>query len=257
MCANPDIDIVIIAFLDHFPDQSPGNYPGTNFGNACGPELYSVNGTTTDLLSDCPNIGPDITACQQANKKVFLSIGGGYPVDYYIKNTATAQYFADFVWGAFGPVTAAWTAAQGPRPFGNAIIDGFDFDIESNYYGSYPSDANGNPVTDYQSRGYADMIARLRTNYLKDTSKTYYISGAPQCPTPDTHLSDAITNAWFDFVFVQFYNTAGCSARDGINHLKGTSANDISMKSWTGTAYNGYPAVVPMNPNVKIYVGLV
>ncbi|KAK5276496.1 Chitinase 2, partial [Cryomyces antarcticus] len=91
-------------------------------------------------------------------------------------------------------------------------------------------------------------------NYLKntlfpqDTSKSYYISGAPQCVLPDAHLSSVIAASWFDFVFVQFYNTPYCSARAGINHAAGTTTNDISYDGWANSS--------SLNPNVRISIGL-
>lgn len=244
-CKNSAVDIVNIGFVNAFPDNSPGGYPGTNFGNACGDQTYTVNGVSTLLKSNCPSIGADIIACQQTyGKKVFLSFGGAYPQNYYIANDNSANSFADFVWGAFGPSTSAWTSANKPRPFGNAVVDGFDFDIESNMTVSPPKDSSGNVINDWQSRGYATMINRLKnTQFPKDTSKSYYISGAPQCPLPDFHLAGPIANAWFDMLFVQFYNNPSCSGRAAINYAAGDS-----FLKWTQTPSK--------NSNVKIYFGL-
>jgi chitinase len=243
-CKNSAVDIVNIGFVNAFPDNSPGAYPGTNFGNACGDETYTVNGVSTLLKSSCPLIGSDIIECQNTyGKKIFLSFGGAYPQTYYIANDNSANSFADFVWGAFGPSTSAWTSAGKPRPFGNAVVDGFDFDIESNMT-SPPKDSSGNSITDYKSRGYATMINRLKnTQFPKDASKSYYISGAPQCPLPDEHLAGPIANAWFDMLFVQFYNNPSCSGRAAINYAAGDS-----FLKWTQTPSK--------NSNVKIYFGL-
>jgi len=244
-CKNSAVDIVNIGFVNAFPDNSPGAYPGTNFGNACGDETYTVNGVSTFLKSNCPRIESDIIECQKTyGKKIFLSFGGAYPQTYYIASDNSANSFADFVWGAFGPATSAWTSASKPRPFGNAVVDGFDFDIESNMTATPPKDASGNTINDWQSRGYATMINRLKnTQFPKDTSKSYYISGAPQCPLPDFHLSGPIANAWFDMLFVQFYNNPSCSGRAAINYAAGDS-----FLHWTQAASK--------NPNVKIYFGL-
>ncbi|KAL1583366.1 hypothetical protein WHR41_08075 [Cladosporium halotolerans] len=243
-CKSSAVDIVNIGFVNAFPDNSPGGYPGSNFGNACGDETYTVNGVSTLLKSNCPNIGADIIECQQTyGKKVFLSFGGAYPLNYYIASDTSANNFADFVWGAFGPSTSAWTSAGKPRPFGNAVVDGFDFDIESNM-STPPRDASGNVISDYKSRGYATMINRLKnTQFPKDTSKSYYISGAPQCPLPDEHLSGPIANAWFDMLFVQFYNNPSCSGRAAVNYAAGDS-----FLKWT--------QATSKNANVKIYFGL-
>lgn len=41
-----------------------------------------------------------------------------------------------------------------------------------------------------------------------DTSKKYYISGAPQCPYPDKNMKGALseTGHLFDEIYIQYYN---------------------------------------------------
>lgn len=160
-----------------------------------------------------------------------------------MESADSAVAFADFLWGAFGPVTTAWTTAGKPRPFGNAVVDGFDFDIES-YIDPAPADA-----PNYQWQYYSNMINHFKNDLYPSGGKTYYISGAPQCVVPDAHMADAIANSPFDFIFVQFYNTPSCSSRAGINYIAGTSATDITFDAWTNVASK--------NPNAKIYLGLV
>lgn len=58
------------------------------------------------------------------------------------------------------------------------------------------------------------MVHSLREHFAKEPSRMFYISGSPQCPIPDPRLGEAIANAAFDFVWVQFYNTQGCSAHN-------------------------------------------
>ena len=93
---------------------------------------------------------------------------------------------ADFLWGAFGPVKSSW---EGPRPFGDACVDGFDFDIESE------ADKISGPV----NFGYATMVDHFRHLFNEEVG-TYYISAAPMCVVPDSHLSDAISKSIFDFM---------------------------------------------------------
>lgn len=239
-CQNPSYDIINIGFVNVFPDQGAGGWPGTNFGNACWGDVYKHNGVNTSLLKTCPNIGPDVIECQQTyGKKIFLSIGGGEPTDYYIKNDASGKKFAEFLWAAFGPVSAKKSSV--PRPWGDASVDGFDFDIENLM--------DPAPQANYQESGYAAMINHFKNDlFPTDTTKSYYISGAPQCTIPDSHLSDVLASAWFDFFFIQFYNTAACSARAGIQKSKGIGTNDISYKTWTTQK--------SLNPNVKMSIGL-
>jgi chitinase len=79
-CENSNVDIVTIGFINLFPNNAPGYYPGSSFRNACGDETYKNNGVSTKLKLNCPDIGPDIIACQQLGKKVLLSLGGAYPL---------------------------------------------------------------------------------------------------------------------------------------------------------------------------------
>lgn len=233
------VDVINIGFINRFPDNSDNGYPGSNFGNACWGDTYqNSTGGATQLLKTCPYIGQDVITCQQTyGKKIFLSLGGAYPTDYYIRSDASGRNFADFLWGAWGPVNSSWT---GPRPWGNAVVDGFDFDIESNV----------TPVSRLTS-GYTQMINRFKnTLFPLDKSKSYYLSGAPQCVLPDVHFTNVLNRAWFDFIWVQFYNTPQCSARAGINNQNGANRNlDISYTNWTKSA--------SLNSNVKYYLGLV
>lgn len=214
-------------------------------GNACWADVYTNRaGNPSKLLSQCPNIGPDIIACQKTyGKKIMLSLGGASPTNQFLPNDAAGRSFADFLWGAFGPVTSSWT---GPRPFGNAVVDGFDFDIESSIATPLPS---GTP-SNYRTSGYVAMVNYFKnTLYPKDSSKSYYLSAAPQCQVPDSHFATVMNNAWFDFMFIQFYNTPRCSARTGINKAKGIGSNDMSFDRWQNVQAS-------LNPNVRLFVGL-
>ncbi|OJJ48479.1 hypothetical protein ASPZODRAFT_62397, partial [Penicilliopsis zonata CBS 506.65] len=203
-CGETSLDIINLGFVNEFPDQAPGGWPGSNFGNQCGSGTYTnEDGEATDLLSECIQLAEDIPVCQAAGKTVLLSLGGASPTNQQIESHDSAIAFADFLWGAFGPVDDTWIANNGPRPFGGAVVDGFDFDIENN--GGY---------------GYATMVKRLREHFADYPDQTFYISGAPQCVIPDPQLAHAITHSEFDFVWVQFYNTEECAASnsDGFNY---------------------------------------
>ena len=78
-----------------------------------------------------------------------------YPIIIYI-----------FIYLMYRPPTSSATT---PRPFGNAVVDGFDFDIESTLVAGVDPD-----------QGYGTMVDTLRTLYDTDKSKTYYISAAPR-----------------------------------------------------------------------------
>ena len=73
------------------------------------------------------------------------------------------------MWEAFGPEDTSKTT---PRPFGDAVVDGFDFDIENVL-------ATGEDAGDL-NRGYGTMVNTLRALYETDKSKAYYVSAAPR-----------------------------------------------------------------------------
>jgi chitinase len=65
------------------------------------------------------------------------------------------------------------------------------------------------------STGYSTFVSRMRSNFAQDTSKTYYLTAAPQCPYPDQSVPLDICTQ-LDYVWVQFYNNGDCNvARSG------------------------------------------
>ena len=132
------------------------------------------------MFAHCDQIAVDVPLCQSRGKKIFASLGGAVPGDNLISSTASAQAFAQFLWGSFGPVQGTNTY---PRPFGDSVVDGFDLDMETG------------PATNY-----ADLVNELRRLFAQDASKTYYVSCVPQCVIPDAQMHDAIENSDIDYV---------------------------------------------------------
>ncbi|KUJ13809.1 glycoside hydrolase [Mollisia scopiformis] len=242
-CQQGTADVIPIVFIDYFPQQGNG-WPGTNFGNQCGTGVYSAPGydgvdnpANNQLLNDCPSIAPDIPICQITyGKKIVLSLGGGGSLNYQLTGEADGIFFADFLWGAYGPQNATWFAEGNSRPYdgpnGEEVkLDGFDFDIEL--------------YSDDNSVGCIAMINQLRTHFASDPSKQYLITGAPGCFAPDQSMGNMIAGAQFDILWIQYYNNAMCSARRFIDADIG-----FSYDTWTailaGTA----------SANAKLYIGL-
>jgi chitinase len=184
------MDIIPIGFVNSFPDQSTtpdgrplNGYPAANYANACGGTLWvAPDGTQTQMFQNCWQIAADIPKCQAMGKKILASLGGDSP-GTFIASSESAKSFADFLWGSFGPLQDE-TMTLFPRPFGtNVVVDGFDLDIESG-----------------GQAGYADLVNELRVKFATDSSKQYYISGAPQCVVPDANMANAIQNSLFDYV---------------------------------------------------------
>ncbi len=61
------------------------------------------------------------------------------------------------------------------------------------------------------------MINKLRGYFATYKSKSFVITGAPQCPLSDTYfqMKDMIAGAQFDILWIQFYNNPSCDALNG------------------------------------------
>lgn len=217
-CQDSTIDILVIAFLHDFPYYPGSNLPGLNIAGHCN---KAFSKSDPHFLDCSKNVGPDITYCQQQGKKVMLSIGGGHG-NIAFTDDAQATTAADTVWNMF----LGGSYAQ--RPFGSAVLDGIDLDIETG-----------------TSIGYVAFINQLRVHFLAQTAKTYLISGAPQCPYADEWLGPgkgtALQSAWFDYVWVQFYNN-NC----GLDKYP-SKFNFATWANWAKT--------ISINPNAKVLIG--
>ncbi|GJJ14436.1 hypothetical protein Clacol_008700 [Clathrus columnatus] len=175
-CQDDSIDVLPLAFLDTF--FAEGGLPHYDLSNIC-----SSNSDPTfpnSELAECQFLTADIEACQAKGKLVTLSLGGGAASGVTFSSASQAQSFADQIWNLFLGGTSS------TRPFGSAVLDGVDLDIE------------GGGTTYYDS-----FIAQIQT-HAAGASKKYYISGAPQCPYPDAYMGTVLNAASFDMVYVQF-----------------------------------------------------
>ncbi|KAJ2703191.1 Chitinase 2 [Coemansia sp. IMI 203386] len=183
-----------------------------NFANAC-EDFFEGTG-----ILHCPQIARDIKYCQSKGKTVVLSMGGASGAYGFSSNKEGAD-FADVVWDMF------FKGESDKRPFDDAVLDGIDLDIEG-----------GAPT------GYSAFIKRLRGHYAADPDRKYYIAAAPQCPFPDAYLGSTLNNAWFDMVFVQFYNNY-C----GVNAYPGW----FNFKDW-----DNWAKTESKNKDVKVFIGV-
>ncbi|CAL0328579.1 unnamed protein product [Lupinus luteus] len=199
-CATGLYSIINIAFLNKFGN---GQVPKLNLAGHCNPE---ANG--------CRILSSSIKQCQTLGIKVMLSIGGGIG-RYSLSSSSDAKTFADYLWNNF-------LSGKSPsRPFGDAILDGIDFDIE---LGS--------------TLHWNDLASYLKQ--YSNSEKVVYLSAAPQCPFPDRYLGNAIGTGLFDFIWVQFYNNPPCQYNYG-----STDKLIRSWKMWSASI-----------PEEKIYLGL-
>lgn len=185
--SSAGIDILVLAFLDIY--GYTGNYPAGNIGDSC----YVG---TTGVPQQCSDLASAISTCQAAGIKTIVSLGGAAG-SYSLESQAQAETIGQYLWDAYGK--SGNTTVQ--RPFGDVIVDGWDFDLE----------------VDLGSQYYQYLISTLRSNFASDSSRKYYITGAPQCPIPEPNMQVIIDNSQFDYLWVQFYNNPGCSTNTGTN----------------------------------------
>ncbi|ORX70227.1 glycoside hydrolase, partial [Linderina pennispora] len=204
-CQDATEDVIVLSFMNSFPNVL------LNFANAC---ETTFPGST---LLHCPSMAADIKYCQSQGKAVVLSMGGASGA-YGFSSDSEAAAFADTVWNKF------FKGTDSQRPFDDAVLDGIDLDIEGG-----------------STYGYAAFINQLRSHYASDPSKEYYIAAAPQCPFPDAWIGSALNSAWFDMVFVQFYNNY-C----GLNAYP----TWFNFGDWDNWAKNS-----AVNKDVKIFIG--
>ncbi|KAL5331921.1 hypothetical protein ACEPPN_001461 [Leptodophora sp. 'Broadleaf-Isolate-01'] len=255
-CNSSSVDIIPIGFINIFPNLANG-LVAENFGNQCwdgnytGPGYNGVNNPKNNFLyRQCPQLQEDIYYCQtKTKKKILLSLGGDGG-NYQLNGPADGEYLADFLWGAYGPYNASWVAKGGVRPLDRGAsntdlsktidIDGFDFDIEQ--------------TSPDNQAGYIACIRRLREHFaayklVNSCSKTYLISGAPQCPLPDGNMGLTIAGAQFDLLFIQFYNNGanGCTAR---NYTTDGNKGGFNYNKWVTVVNQG------ASKGAKLYLGL-
>ncbi|KAJ7851171.1 glycoside hydrolase family 18 protein, partial [Mycena olivaceomarginata] len=200
-CQDSNVNIIPIAFVNEFFGR--GGVPVINLADSC----QNATFPGTDLL-DCSGLSGAISSCQDNGILVTISLGGADSTIGFSSNSE-AETFAETIWNVF------LGGESDTRPFGSAILDGVDLDIEQ-----------GSPV------GYAAFVDRIRA-LSADSAKRYYISAAPQCQFPDAYLGHALNTVAFDMIYVQFYNNPEC----------GLDTSNWNFNTW-------YP-----ESNVKIYIG--
>ncbi|KAL2001298.1 hypothetical protein VTN02DRAFT_1940 [Thermoascus thermophilus] len=221
-CDNTDIDVFQLAFLTVI--NGVGGAPQIDFANQ-GDRCSTFPGTA---LRNCPEIGEDIKACQSKGKTIILSIGGATYSEGGFSSEDAAVAGAHLVWETFGPPKAGSSAH---RPFGDASVDGFDFDFESTVSNMAP------------------FANTLRSLMDADGSKKYYLTAAPQCVYPDAADNSMLNGAVpFDAIWVQFYNNY-CG-------LQAFSPGSSTQNNFNFATWDNWAKKTSKNPNVKVFVGV-
>ncbi|KAH7379835.1 glycoside hydrolase family 18 protein, partial [Cadophora sp. MPI-SDFR-AT-0126] len=209
------MQIIPLAFLTNMAHPS-----SLNFANRSPSEL------------DCADLGRnDITECQKVHgKTIVLSLGGEVTYGSGFASEGEAIQKAQQLWAAFGPPGVP----SAGRQFGNAVVDGFDFDYEKPMSNMVP---------------FARELRRQMSESSKKDGKMYLLTAAPQCPFPDQNVGPLLSSdVPFDAVFIQFYNNPGCSAKAFVSGVdKQPGFNFDTWQNW---------AKQSKNPNVKVMVGV-
>ncbi|KAI0635521.1 glycoside hydrolase superfamily [Trametes polyzona] len=212
-CQDDAIDTIPIAFLNVF--SSTGGYPSINIANICNVDDSGAFPGTS--LADCSFLASEIKYCQSRGKIVTLSLGGATGAANF-NSAAQAAAFGDTIWNLFLGGTSDI------RPFGDAVLDGIDLDIEG-----------GSTV-------YFDSFVNRIREHAASADKRYYVTAAPQCPFPDAYLGTVLNAVAFDAVYVQFYNN-WCGVQ-----------NYDNIWAWDYASWDTW-AKASVNPNVKVYIG--
>lgn len=213
-CQDDAIDAFPVSFLNVF--SGPGGVPSINLANTCNPtDNATFPGTN---LPNCASVGQDIKTCQAKGKIVTISLGGATG-SVGFSSDDQGQTFADTIWNLFLGGSSA------TRPFGDAVLDGVDLDIEGG-----------------TSTGYAAFVNRIRS-HASGASKQYYITAAPQCVYPDAALGGVLNAASFDAIYVQFYNNQ-CGLQ-----------NFDNAADWNFGIWDNWARTISPNKNVKVFVG--
>ncbi|XVF60238.1 hypothetical protein PTKIN_Ptkin08bG0028700 [Pterospermum kingtungense] len=189
-CKTGRFEYVIISFLCVFGNNQT---PQLDLDDHCDPSNKG-----------CVGLADDIRSCQSGGVKVLLSIGGA-DGSYILMSSEEAKTFADYLWNNYLGGNST------DRPFGDAVLDGIDFDIEG-----------GSPL-------HYDELAGHLKNYT--SAKKVYLTAAPQCPFPDVYIGQALSTGLFDYVWMQFYNNY-CEYKGN------ASAVQATFDEWS----NGVPA---------------
>ncbi|KAI8882525.1 glycoside hydrolase family 18 protein [Backusella circina FSU 941] len=211
---------MVVSFVISF-NGGPHKSPRIDLSDNCGD------------LDNCADVARDIKYCQAKGIKVLISVGGSEGP--YHKESWDPDLFAWWMWNKF----LGGDDRTVSRPFGDAVMDGVDFDPES-------IDGDG------FDRHIHVLRQLFKTQY---PPRDYLISSAPQCPDLDYYSKNAVYNilhpapkydAYPDLVFVQFYNNY-CSASA---HTGRGARSDFNFDEWDQWAQQRTQG------RAKIYLGI-
>ncbi|KAK4169195.1 glycoside hydrolase superfamily, partial [Cladorrhinum sp. PSN259] len=213
LCEDPNVDIMVLGFITAITAEG-SNYPRLQLQSPIPGVLTPLMAVQATGLLYYASLETDIQTCQSRyGKKILLSIGGATS-NLVLRNDAHAIAFANTLWALFGPTGYV---PNGLRPFGQAVVDGFDLD-----------------KNDGQPAFFGTFATALRASFGVDLTKDYFLSAAPQCIYPDPSVPQNYLSQC-NFVWPQFFNNLACEV--------GSAGFLDSVFQWSRTLGDG---IVPM-----------
>ncbi|KAL1738842.1 glycoside hydrolase superfamily, partial [Schizophyllum fasciatum] len=220
-CNDDTINVLPVSFVNVF--FGPGGAPVMNLANSCN----NVDNATFPgtKLPSCTALADDIQYCQSKGKLVTVSLGGATG-SVGFESDDQASTFAQTIWNMF------LGGSSSTRPFGSAVLDGVDLDIEGG-----------------SSAHYNVFVNKIRS-LANGASKKYYVTAAPQCIYPDASLGGVLNAIGFDAI----YGTSGFPPLQFYNNPCGLP-NYGQANNWNFGIWDYWARHVSPNPNVKVYIG--
>ena len=239
VCADPAYSVINVAFV-------------YNIGGPYNPTLSLDNGQCTDppigaAQLNCTTVGQAITDCQRKyGKTVMLTLGGADGMyGFYSAQDAIERAGQMWRWYLGGQPSAE----EPPRPFGSAVFDGLDLDLEGQQGISGWQVSRGPNITYWIN--FTDTVRALGAS----SGRYVYFSGAPQCPFQDetmgpdsnfTAVPTVLSHSFFDWLNIQYYNNAP------ICGVSVPSTFHDNFLTWVaGVASPSSP-----NPSLRLLIGL-
>ncbi|KZV95157.1 glycoside hydrolase [Exidia glandulosa HHB12029] len=214
---DDSVDTISIAFLSVY--FGTGHLPELTISYDCGGDVFA-----NSELMNCASLAADIKQCQAKGKAVTLSIGGsGQPETNVFSSDATARSFADQLWNLFLGGTSS------TRPFGDAALDGINFNIQD-------------PT---KLAGITAFVGQLNTHY-KSASKDYLVTADVSCLFPDTapwqSLGTILNASSLDAVYLRMFGEGPCDL-----------SNYDDKSSWNFPTWAKWATTNSPNKDVKLY----
>lgn len=182
------------------------------------------------------------TAQEPAYKLTTYCCWSGETCEYGFTSNEDAAQTASDIWQLFlGGYPSEESAAL--RPFGDAVLDGIDLDIECAAEGTNPA---------YYTAFVEQLHALMSDSSNPDAATaslgtaSYLITAAPQCIFPDAYLGPdteglVLSNSTMhlDYLWPQFYNNPSCQ----FNSTDEGAGFQQSFQTWSSWAASAAPAI--------------